>query len=302
MAQITAALVKSLRDKTGAGMMDAKKALVESDGDVEAAIDWLRAKGLSKAAKKSGRTAADGLVAAMVSQDGKSGAVVELNAETDFVARNETFQSALRGIAGKALETDGNVDALKAADAPDGEGTIDDMITRLIAKIGENMTLRRVEKLTAGGVVASYIHNPEAEGMGKVGVLVALDGSGDALADVGRKVAMHVAATAPAAAKVDELDQALVEREKTVLTEEARASGKPDSVIEKMIVGRMQKFYKEVVLVEQPFVMDPDKTVGEYLKDNGAELVGFVRFALGEGIEKEVDDFAAEVASLSKGS
>ena len=300
MAQITAALVKSLREKTGAGMMDAKKALVESDGDMEAAVDWLRAKGLSKAAKKSGRTAADGLVAALVSEDGKTGALVELNAETDFVARNAQFQSALKGIAAAALETDGTVEALKAAPAPEGDGTVEDMITRMIATIGENMTLRRTVKLTADGAVASYIHNAETEGLGKVGVLVALNGEGD-LAEIGRKVAMHAAATAPAAASVDELDQALVEREKAVLTEEARASGKPDSVIEKMIVGRMNKFYKEVVLVEQPFVMDPDKTVGKFLADNGASLVGFARFALGEGIEKEADDFAAEVASLSKG-
>ncbi len=300
MAQITAALVKSLREKTGAGMMDAKKALVESDGDMEAAVDWLRAKGLSKAAKKSGRTAADGLVAALVSEDGKTGALVELNAETDFVARNAQFQAALKGIAAAALETDGSIEALKAAPAPEGDGTVEDMITRMIATIGENMTLRRTVKLTADGAVASYIHNAETDGLGKVGVLVALDGEGD-LADIGRKVAMHVAATAPAAASVDELDQTLVEREKAVLTEEARASGKPDNVIEKMIVGRMNKFYKEVVLVEQPFVMDPDKTVGKFLSDNGASLVGFARFALGEGIEKEADDFAAEVASLSKG-
>ncbi|MEL6568029.1 MAG: translation elongation factor Ts [Pseudomonadota bacterium] len=301
MAEITAALVKGLRDKTGAGMMDAKKALVESDGDMEAAIDWLRAKGLSKAAKKSGRTAADGLVAVEVSADGKTGAIVELNAETDFVARNEQFQSALAGVTKAALDTDGTLEALKAAGAPEGEGTVDDMITRMIATIGENMTLRRTAQLKADGAVAMYIHNAETDGMGKVGVLVALNGSGD-LAEVGRKVAMHVAATAPAAASTDELDPALVEREKTVLTDEARESGKPDNVIEKMIEGRMKKFYKEVVLVEQPFVMDPDKTVGAFIKESGAELVGFVRFALGEGIEKEEDDFAAEVASLSKGS
>ncbi|MEO0466631.1 MAG: translation elongation factor Ts [Pseudomonadota bacterium] len=301
MAEITAALVKSLREKSGAGMMDAKKALVESDGDMEAAVDWLRSKGLSKAAKKSGRTAADGLVAALVSEDGKTGTLVELNAETDFVARNQQFQAALKGIATAALETDGTVDALKAAPAPEGEGSVDDMITRLIATVGENMALRRTAQMKADGAVASYIHNVEADGMGKVGVLVALNGEGD-LADVGRKVAMHVAATMPAAATVSELDPTLVDREKSVLTEEARASGKPDSVIEKMIEGRMRKYFKDVVLVEQPFVMDPDKTVGGFLKDNGAELVGFVRFALGEGIDKGEDDFAAEVAALSKGS
>ncbi|NBC19608.1 MAG: elongation factor Ts [Alphaproteobacteria bacterium] len=301
MAQITAALVKELREKTGAGMMDAKKALVESDGDMEAAVDWLRAKGLSKAAKKSGRTAADGLVAVAISPDGKSGAVVELNAETDFVARNAEFQSALSGIAHNALETDGSVEALKAAPAPQGEGTVDDMIKALVGKIGENMTLRRSEKLVAQGAVASYVHNAEADGMGKVGVLVALDGSGDELAETGRKVAMHIAATAPASATVDDLDAALVERERTVLTDEAKESGKPDNVIEKMIEGRMKKFYKEVVLVEQPFVMDPDMTVGKFLEDNGAELKGFVRFALGEGLDKGEDDFAAEVEALSKG-
>ena len=301
MAQITAALVKELREKTGAGMMDAKKALVESDGEMEAAVDWLRAKGLSKAAKKSGRTAADGLVAVALSDDSKSGAVVELNAETDFVARNAEFQAALAGIVKTALDTDGSLDALKAAPAPSGEGSVDDMIKALVGKIGENMTLRRSEKLTADGAVSAYIHNVEADGMGKVGVLVALDGSGDDLAGLGRKVAMHIAATAPAAARVDELDPALVERERTVLTEEARESGKPDNVIEKMIEGRMKKFYKEVILVEQPFVMDPDVTVGQFLADNGAELKGFVRFALGEGIEKAEDDFAAEVEALSKG-
>ena len=301
MAQITAALVKQLRDQTGAGMMDAKKALTESDGDMEAAVDWLRAKGLSKAAKKSGRTAADGLVAAVVSDDGKTGALVELNAETDFVARNESFQEALSGLAKTALAGDGSIEALKAASAPDGEGSVDDMITRMIATIGENIALRRTAKLDADGAVAAYIHNAEADGMGKVGVLVALNGSGD-LADAGRKVAMHVAATSPAAATTDDLDPALIDRERTVLTEEARASGKPDNVIEKMIEGRMKKFYKEVVLVEQAFVMDPDRTVGQFLSDGGAELVGFVRFALGEGIDKEDDNFADEVAALSKGS
>ncbi|MEO0754374.1 MAG: translation elongation factor Ts [Pseudomonadota bacterium] len=300
MAQITAALVKDLRDKTGAGMMDAKKALVESDGDMEAAVDWLRAKGLSKAAKKSGRTAADGLVAAVLSKDGKTGALVELNAETDFVARNEGFQKALKAIAETALETDGTLEALKAAPAPEGEGSVEDMITRMIATIGENISLRRTAKLTASGAVSAYIHNVEAEGMGKVGVLVGLDGPGKDIADLGKKVAMHVAATSPASTSVDDLDPALVTREREVLTEEARASGKPDNVIEKMIDGRMKKYYKEVVLVEQPFVMDPDNTVGKVLSEAKAELAGFARFALGEGIEKKEEDFAAEVAAVSK--
>ncbi|MGH1420572.1 MAG: translation elongation factor Ts [Hyphomonas sp.] len=301
MAQITAALVKALREKTGAGMMDAKKALVENDGDEEAATEWLRAKGLSKAAKKSGRTAADGLVAVAVSADQKSGAVVELNAETDFVARNETFQKALAGIAKAALETDGSLEAVAGAPAPDGEGSVDDMIKRLVATIGENITLRRVAKLTAQGGVASYIHNAESEGMGKVGVLVSLDGAGDAV-EIGRKVAMHIAATNPASATADDLDPAVVEKEKKFLTEQARESGKPENIIENMIKGRINKFLKEVVLVEQAFVMNPDQTVGAYLKEQGMTLNGFVNFKLGDGIEKAEDNFADEVASMTKGS
>lgn len=300
MAEITAALVKQLREKTGAGMMDAKKALVENNGDEAAAIEWLRAKGLSKAAKKSGRAAAEGLVAVKVSADGKTGAIVELNSETDFVSRNDSFQKALEGIATVALTTDGTVEKILAAAAPEGAGTVDDMIKNMIATIGENMTLRRAGKVSAAKV-ATYIHNAVVPGMGKVGVLVALDGSGD-LEDTGRKVAMHIAATSPAAATTAELDPALVESEKRVLTEQARESGKPDAVIEKMIVGRMQKFYKEVVLVEQPYIMDSDKTVGEFLKAQGATLKGFVHFKLGEGVEKEETDFAAEVASMTKGS
>lgn len=304
MAQITAALVKDLRDRTGAGMMDAKKALVENDGDTEAAVDWLRAKGLSKAAKKAGRAAADGLVAALLSSDGTSGTLVELNAETDFVARNEKFQSALAGIAKTALETDGSLEAVQNAPAPQGDGTVNDMITGLVATIGENMALRRVAKMTAeGGQVAAYVHSPEAENMGKIGVLVAVEGSDKAkLSDAARKVAMHVAATNPASATTADLDPDLVERERQILTDQARESGKPDNVIEKMIEGRLNKFYKEVVLVEQPFVMNPDQTVGAFLEEQGATLKGFVRFGLGEGVEKEEDDFAAEVASMTSGS
>lgn len=300
MAEITAALVKELREKTGAGMMDAKKALVENNGDEAAAIEWLRAKGLSKAAKKSDRAAAEGLVAVKISADGKTGAIVELNAETDFVSRNESFQKSLDGITDAALETDGTVAGVSAAPSPNGNGTVDDLIKSMIATIGENMTLRRAAKLTASGKVSSYTHNAIVPGMGKVGVLVALDGSGD-LEDAGRKVAMHIAATSPAAATTEELDPALVEGEKRVLTEQARESGKPDAVIEKMIVGRMQKFYKEVVLLEQPFIMDSDKTVGEFLKEQGATLKGFVHYKLGEGVEKAADNFADEVAALTKG-
>ncbi|MEO1029116.1 MAG: translation elongation factor Ts [Pseudomonadota bacterium] len=302
MAQITAALVKSLRDKTGAGMMDAKKALVESDGDTEAAIEWLRAKGLSKAAKKSGRTAADGLVAVSLSDDGKSGAVVELNAETDFVARNEGFQTAVAQIASTALGTAGDIDSLKAAPAPEGEGNVEDMVKRMVATIGENMSLRRSAKLEVSeGAIATYIHNAEAPGMGKVGVLVALEGSGDDLAASGKQIAMHIAATSPAALTVEDLDPALVEKEKNFLTEQARESGKPENIIENMIKGRIKKFYKEVVLLEQPFVMNPDQTVGQFVESTGAKMTGFALFKLGDGIEVEETDFAAEVAAATKG-
>ena len=303
MAQITAALVKELRESTGAGMMDAKKALVETDGDMDAAIDWLRAQGLSKAAKKADRVAADGLVAAEVSDDNKTGVLVELNAETDFVARNEGFQGALKSFAKIALSTDGTKDALLAAPASEGDGQVSDQITRLIAKIGENMSLRRVDKLESPeGVVANYIHGAAADGLGRIGVLVAVKGSADdaTLLEAARKVAMHIAATSPAAATVADLDQALVERERQVLTEQARESGKPDNVIEKMIEGRLNKFYKEVVLLEQPFVMNPDETVAKFLEGQKAEFVGFRRMTLGEGIEREESDFAAEVAAATK--
>jgi elongation factor Ts len=308
MAEITASLVKELREKSGAGMMDSKKALVENDGDVEAAMDWLRAKGIAKAGKKAGRTAADGLVAVAVSDDGKTGAVIEFNAETDFVARNEGFQEAAGSFARAALDTDGTLDALTGHAATDGgDGTVADQITRLIATIGENMSLRRVAKIEVGaGAVASYVHGAVADGLGKIGVLVALEDDGDAakLSETGRKVAMHVAATAPASARVDDLDPELVERERQVLTDQARESGKPDNVIEKMIEGRIKKFYKEVVLLEQQFVMDPDRTVAKFIADEtgGDTLKGFVRFAVGEGIEKEESDFAAEVAAATKGS
>ena len=309
MAAITAALVKDLREKTGAGMMDCKKALAENDGDVEAAVDWLRAKGLSKAAKKAGRVAADGLVG--VAADGTTGAVVEVNAETDFVARNESFQAAVSGIATAALSADGDVVKLAAAPAVDGgEGAIDDMLKRMVATIGENMTLRRTAVVSVEkGAVASYVHSVTAEGLGKIGVVVGLESEGDqaALLEAGRKVAMHVAATGPLAATTDDLDPADVERERQVLTDQARESGKPDNVIEKMIEGRLKKFYKEVVLVEQPFVMDPDVTVGQFIensaKDAGAPvaLKGFAMFRLGDGIEKDEADFAAEVAAATQG-
>lgn len=308
MAEITAALVKALRETTGAGMMDCKKALAETDGDMDAAVDWLRAKGLSKAAKKAGRTAADGLVG--VATDGLTGAIVEVNAETDFVARNELFQEAVSKIAGIALEKGGQLEGVLAAASPAGDGTVKDMLVNLVAKIGENMTLRRTAQITVGeGAVASYIHNAAADGMGKIGVLVALESSGskDEIIEVGRKVAMHVAAARPLAATADDLDPQVIEKERAILTEQAKESGKPDNVIEKMVEGRLRKFLQESVLVEQAFVMDPDQTVNQYLegvsKELGAPITlkGFLKYEVGEGIEKEESDFAAEVAAFSKG-
>jgi elongation factor Ts len=306
MAEITAALVKDLREKTGVGMMDCKKALAETGGDIEAAIDWLRAKGLSKAAKKAGRVAAEGLVGVAVS--GTTGAVVEVNAETDFVARNDQFQDAARAITSLALVVD-SVEALAAAPLTGTDGTVADMLTNLIATIGENMTLRRMAKVSVSqGVVASYIHTQISDGLGRIGVLVGVEGTGDAaaLTDIGRKVAMHVAATSPLALTTEELDPAVVERERQVLTEQARESGKPDSVIEKMIEGRIRKFYEEVVLLKQPFVMNPDQTVEAFVAETGkavggAKVTGFVIFKLGDGIEKEASDFAAEVAAMTAG-
>jgi elongation factor Ts len=306
MAEITAALVKDLREKSGAGMMDCKKALQETSGDMEAAIDWLRTKGLSKAAKKSDRAAAEGLVAGAVSQDGKTGVVIELNAETDFVAKNETFQAAAREIAQVALTTEG-VDAIAAAKTAKGE-VVSDMITNLIATIGENMRLRRAARLSVGqGAVALYLHNVQGEGVARMGVLVAMEGAGDAakLADVGRKIAMHVAATAPLALSPADLDPAVVQKEREIQTEIAVESGKPREIAEKMVEGRIRKWQEEVVLLKQPFVMNPDQTIEQLVADTAKELgspvavKGFVRFALGEGVEKKTDDFAAEVAQLS---
>jgi elongation factor Ts len=295
---ITAAQVKELRDQTGAGMMDAKKALTENDGDMEAAVDWLRAKGLAKAAKKAGRTAAEGLAA--VKTSGGEGVVVEVNAETDFVARNAEFQSMVSEIATIALGTDGATESVAAA--PMGGKTVAEAITDKVATVGENMALRRSGKLT-GDVVASYVHNAVASDMGKIGVLVAMGGVSDAAkaAEFGRQVAMHVAATSPASLSEADLDPALVEREKQVLTEQARASGKPDNVIEKMIVGRLNKFFQEVCLLKQAFVINPDLTVEKAAAEAGVTVTGFLRFAVGEGIEKEEEDFAAEVAKTLGG-
>jgi elongation factor Ts len=287
---ITAQLVKDLRDKTGAGMMDAKKALTETDGDMEAAVDWLRAKGLAKAAKKSGRTAAEGLVAVKVA--GGKGVAVEVNSETDFVAKNAEFQQMVGAIAAVAVNVS-DVEALKAADL--GGKSVETTVTDAIAKIGENMALRRMAVLS-GDKVASYVHNAAADGMGKIGVLVAYTGGTDAFA---RQVAMHIAAVNPASLSEADLDPALIEREKSVLTEQARESGKPEAVIEKMIEGRMKKYLAEVTLLGQQFVINPDITVAQAAKDGGTTITGFVRLEVGEGIVVEKEDFAAEVAKVA---
>lgn len=301
---ITAAMVKELREKSGAGMMDCKTALKESGGDMEAAVDWLRTKGLAKAAKKAGRVAAEGLVG--VAAEGGKAAVIELNSETDFVARNEGFQELVSKVAKVAVGTDGTVEAVSAADL-DGKN-VADSITDAIATIGENMNLRRSAVLSVGeGVVATYVHGAVSDGLGKIGVLVALESSGDAdkLNALGRQIAMHVAATSPLALNTEELDPIVVEREKSVFVEQARESGKPDNIIEKMVEGRLRKFYEEVTLVKQAFVINPDLTVEQAVealaKDLGTDvkLTGFTRFALGEGIEKEEQDFAAEVAAAT---
>ncbi|MBT0956915.1 elongation factor Ts [Alphaproteobacteria bacterium KMM 3653] len=289
---ITAALVKELRDTTGAGMMDAKKALTETDGDMEAAVDWLRTKGLAKAAKKSGRTAAEGLVAVAVS--GGKGVAVEVNSETDFVGKNAEFQEMVAGVA-KAAMGCSTTEELAAADM--GGKTVADVITAKVATIGENMSLRRMAALE-GDLVVSYVHNAAAEGMGKIGVLVAMKGGNEAL---GKQIAMHVAAANPASLNEGDLDPAVVEKEKTVQMDIARESGKPEAVIEKMIVGRMKKYMAEVTLVNQAFVVNPDLTVGAAAAEAGAEITGFVRLEVGEGIEKKEEDFAAEVAKTMKG-
>ena len=289
---ITASMVKELRDSTGAGMMDAKKALTETDGDMEAAVDWLRTKGLAKAAKKSGRTAAEGLVAVKV--EGGHGVAVEVNSETDFVGKNAEFQSMVSNIADAALKTD-DVEALKAAEI-NGK-TVETTITDAIAKIGENMSLRRMKSID-GETVVSYVHNAAAPGMGKIGVLVAMTGGDDAF---GKQVAMHIAAVNPASLSEADLDPAVVEKEKQVQMDIARESGKPEAVIEKMITGRMQKYMSEVTLLNQSFVVNPDLTVGKAAEEAGATITGFVRLEVGEGIEVVKEDFAAEVAKAAKG-
>jgi len=300
MAAITAALVKDLREKTGAGMMDCKKALTETDGDLEGAIDWLRKKGLAAAAKKSGRVAAEGLVC-VASAPGKA-AVVEVNAETDFVARNETFQAFVEAVAKIALDVGDSLDAINAAPFPGTGRTVAEELTHLIATIGENMNLRRAKVLTVSqGVVATYMHNALKPGLGKIGVLAAIEGPGEAatLETLGRQVGMHVAAARPEALDTSAVDPAALEREKAVLTEQARASGKPENIIEKMVEGRIRKYYEEVVLLEQVWVHDGESRVRAVAKKAGVTLTGFARFQLGEGIEKPKEDFAAEVAATA---
>lgn len=289
---ITAAQVKELREMTGAGMMDAKKALTETDGDMEAAVDWLRTKGLAKAAKKSGRTAAEGLVAVQV--QGGTGVAVEVNAETDFVAKNADFQDMVGKIAAAAL---GASDTAALAEAEVDGKKVSDIITDKIATIGENMTLRRMVKIE-GGQVVTYVHNAAAPNMGQIGVLVAMTGGDEAF---GRQVAMHIAAANPAALNSDALDPAVIEKERQVQIDIARESGKPDAVIEKMIEGRMKKYLAEITLLGQQFVVNPDITVEQAAKEAGAEITGFVRLQVGEGIEKKEEDFAAEVAKVAQG-
>jgi elongation factor Ts len=301
MAEITAALVKDLREKTGAGMMDCKRALTETGGELESAIDWLRKKGLAAAAKKSGRVAAEGLVG-VISAPGRA-AMVEVNAETDFVARNDTFQAFVEAVARIALAVGEDLDAIKAAPFPGSGRTVAEELTHMVATVGENMNIRRARVLSVGsGVVATYVHNTLKPGLGKIGVLVAVEGAGEmaALETLGRQVGMHIAASTPEAIDTDGVDPAALEREKAVLTEQARASGRPDNIIEKMVEGRIRKFYEDVVLLEQVWVHDGESRVKAVLAKAGVKLAGFARFKLGEGIDKpEGPDFATEVAATA---
>jgi elongation factor Ts len=306
MTEITASLVKELRDKTGAGMMNCKKALGEADGDLEAAIDWLRKKGMAAAAKKSGRVAVEGLIGVAV--EGDVGALVEVNAETDFVSRNDVFQAYVRTVTGLALEKDDDLSSLLAGEYPESGRSVEEELTHLIATIGENMSFRRAARLQVEeGVMASYIHNSVVPGMGRIGVLVGLSSTGDKekLSDLGKQVAMHVAAANPQSVSQDDLDPELVERERAILAEQARASGKPEEIIGKMVEGRLRKFFEEVALLDQTFVIDGEnkvsQAIAEAAKDIGAEvtITGFVRFALGEGVERKEEDFATEVAAAA---
>ena len=306
MAQISGSMVKELRGRTGAGMLDCKKALVESDGDIEAAGEWLRKMGLAAAAKKSGRVTAEGLVG--LRTEGARGALVEVNAETDFVARNENFQAFVGAAADVALGVGGDLAALKAADYPESARTVEGELTNLIATIGENMTMRRAAGLSVDeGVVASYMHNSAAPGLGKIGILVGMKSAAEpgALQQLGKQVAMHVAASSPRAVTAEDLEAATVEKEREILREQAAASGKPPEIVEKMIEGRLRKFYEDVVLMNQTWVIDGESKVSKVIeaaaKDLGTpiEITGFVRYQLGEGVERKEGDFAAEVAQLA---
>lgn len=307
MPEITALLVKELRDKIGAGMMDCKRALSESGGEIEAAVDWLRKAGLAAAAKKAGRVAAEGLVA-VATVDGK-GVAVEVNAETDFVARNDAFKAFVAGVAQAALDKGGDLAAIENTALPDG-GTVKDRLREMISTIGENMTLRRTGALQVGtGIVASYVHNAVAPGLGRIGVLVGLESEGDKtkLAELGHQLAMHVAAAAPQWTDQTDVDTAILDRERAILSEQAKSSGKPDDIVAKMVEGRLRKFYQEVVLLDQVFVIDGETKVRNLVDAAAGEigapvkLSGFVRFVLGEGVEKTEPDFAAEVAAAVKG-
>ena len=304
---VTAQQVKELRDATGVGMMDCKKALAETNGDMEAAIDWLRTRGLAKAAKKAGRVAAEGLIGIYV--DGTQGAIVEVNSETDFVARNEQFQGIVANIAKLALKANGDVAALGAEVYPETSRSVSEELTNAIATIGENMNLRRTGKLAVSdGVIGTYVHNAVKPGLGKLGIIVALESTGnkEALAGLGKQLAMHIANTNPLSVSPDDLDPAAVERERAIFTEQASGSGKPAEIVAKMVEGRVRKYYEEVTLLAQTFVIDGETKVADVIKaaekDVGApvKVTGFVRYALGEGIEKEESDFAAEVAAAVK--
>ena len=300
MAEITAALVKALREQTGAGMMDCKRALTECGGELDAATDWLRKKGLSAAAKKSGRVAADGLIG-VASKPGRA-AMVEVNAETDFVGRNEQFQAFVSALAELALDLGEDLEALRAAPYPGTGRNVADELTQLIATIGENLTIRRARVLHVGsGVVATYVHSALKPGLGKIGVLVAIEGASEqgVLETLGRQIGMHVAATRPEALDIDAVDAASLEREKAILTDQARASGKAEGIIDKMVEGRIRKYYEEVVLLEQVWVHDGESRVRAVVHKAGAKLAGFARFALGEGIDRQHGDFAAEVAAAA---
>lgn len=308
MGEITASLVKELRDKTGAGMMDCKKALIESGGDLETATDWLRKQGLAAAAKKSGRVASEGLVAVCVKDN--AGAIVEVNSETDFVARNPDFQGFVAAVSELALDARGDLQALKSKPYPGSGRTVEEELTNLIATIGENINLRRTAFMEVGqGALGFYMHNAQGPGLGKIGVLVALESANTSaeLPGLAKQLAMHVAAAVPQAVTKDELDPAILEREKNILIEQARESGKPENILEKMVEGRIRKFYEEACLVDQTFVIDGETKVSKVLdaasKDVGApvSIKGFVRFALGEGVEKKDEDFASEVAKAVGG-